>query len=248
MAGGPHARPAAGWMIRFGVRDTGTGMNEAARARLFQPFSQGDSSITRRFGGTGLGLAIAKQLVEVMGGTIEVESTDGKGSLFQFTVCLGKREPMSMPSAATAIGQQQRNLSDRQAIHVLLAEDNPINELMASRFLQQLGCHVEVTHDGHEAVARASAGDFDVILMDWQMPVMDGLEATAQIRRHESLKRPGMNVPVIAVTANVLRGDRERCTAAGVSDYLSKPFSKLQLKEMLARHLPDWMAAQPQVQ
>ncbi|MFM9883778.1 MAG: ATP-binding protein [Burkholderiales bacterium] len=248
LAGTPHTEPATEWMIRFAVRDTGIGVNEAARARLFQPFSQGDSSITRKFGGTGLGLAIAKQLVEAMGGTIELDSTAGKGSLFQFTVRLGKCQPMSVQPAAPAIAEHQRNSGDRPGARVLLAEDNPINQLMASRLLHQLGYQVEVAHDGQEAVTRASAGDIDLILMDWQMPVMDGLEATARIRKQEALDRPGTRVPVIVVTANALRGDRERCIAAGIDDYLSKPFSRLQLQEMLARHLPHWTAEQTRVQ
>ncbi len=233
-------------------------MSEAARARLFQPFAQADSSTKRRYGGTGLGLAISKQLIEAMGGTIEVESAPGKGSSFRFTVRLGHCEAIEETSAVP--GEEVLNgrlLRDVMAGHtaanppapppgivpggivpgrarVLLAEDNPINQTVARTMLRQFGYQVEIAHNGEEALACATRGGFDLILMDCQMPVMDGLEASAAIRAQEPA---GTRVPIIALTANAVPGDRERCIGAGMDDYLAKPFRKAQLQELLRRHL-----------
>ena len=361
-------------IIRSAVLDSGVGLQEAARARLFQPFSQADSTTTRRYGGTGLGLAISKQLIEAMGGTIEVESAPGKGSLFRFTVRLGKCDPairaIANPSRQDIAGRRvlivDDNATNRDILHrqivalgliaemapdgatalammrsvtepyaialidmkmpgmsgielahaisaewkaaaprlimltslmpgdgvkaareagiaatlnkpvrrsdlerairdaigapidagpvapepttatmatriasarVLLAEDNPVNQTVASSMLRQLGYHVEVANDGEEALARSADGRYDVILMDCQMPVMDGFEATMAVRAREALGRHGVRVPIVALTANAVQGDRERCLAVGMDDYLAKPFRKSQLQEVIERQL-----------
>jgi PAS domain S-box-containing protein len=217
--------------LEFAVRDTGIGIPPAGLERLFQPFAQADASMARRFGGTGLGLAISKSLVEMMGGRIWVESELGVGSTFHFAV----RLPVAteLPSdfeahiaiPATACAQ----------LRILLVEDNPANQKLANYILQDRGHVVEIAGDGQEAVYLTEQNHYDVILMDVQMPGMNGLEATATIRRRED---GGKRVPIIAMTAHAMRGDRDRCLAAGMDGYLSKPINAQEmigLIESLAR-------------
>jgi len=202
--------------LEFAVQDTGIGIPLAGQERLFQPFAQADATMARRFGGTGLGLSICKGLVEMMGGGIRVESEPGKGSMFSFTVELPSgaelpadfEAPVVIPTTASA------------QLRILLVEDNPTNQKLATYILQDRGHLVEIAPDGQEAVVLARRNRYNVILMDVQMPRMNGLEATAEIRRHEETHGP---VPIIAMTAHAMRADRERCLAAGMNAYLSKP-------------------------
>ena len=230
-------------LLRFAVTDTGIGISPAARGRLFQAFSQADSSTTRRFGGTGLGLVICKQLVEMMGGGIGVESAPGEGSTFWFTVKLALCER----AAPSAPGASPPAASACVGARVLMVEDNRVNQEICEAMLQALGCETAIADDGRAAVEAAFDRDYDVVLMDCQMAEMDGLEATAAIRAREAKisaerTRAGLaarRVPIIALTANAMTGDRERCLAAGMDDYLTKPFNKRQLADVIAR----WMEA-----
>ena len=233
---GVHAREGDDLMLKFDVRDTGIGISKAAIERICDPFSQEDVSTTRRFGGTGLGLTISRQLVELMGGELAVESDQGVGSCFSFTIKLcvaGEQTAAAAPVALAAVTPLQSAASNTQIIDVLLAEDNNVNQIVANAMLKKIGCHVTIARDGAEAVAHAKAHHYDVILMDCHMPNMDGFEATAAIRvlEHEGQSRH----TIIAQTANAMEGDRESCLAAGMDDYLAKPISAALLAEMLRR-------------
>jgi len=219
--------------LRFSVADTGIGISERDRARLFQEFVQIDSSIARRFGGTGLGLAICRRLVILMGGRIDVASTPGQGSRFWFDIAL---------PAATALSDPSHGQEDAlppapvRPLRILLAEDNRINQRVAVGLLEGMGHHVAVAENGVEALERLAQGGFDLILMDMQMPDMDGLEATARIR---ALPDPALaGLPIIALTANALQGDAERCLDAGMNDYVTKPIGLGALAAALARNTP----------
>jgi hypothetical protein len=221
-----------GHRLRFGVKDTGIGIDPADREQLFSPFTQADGTITRRFGGTGLGLAICRGLVELMGGDIGVESQIGEGSEFyleaEFPLAseVAVPRPPEMPEAA--IGHPDRT------IHVLLAEDNPVNQKLAGTLLAKLGCSFVLVEDGLKAVDVATQGIFDLVLMDCMMPDMDGYEATRRIRqREEAWTLP--RVPIVALTANATREDVDKCLAAGMDDFLSKPYTSRSLKEKIAK-------------
>jgi CheY-like chemotaxis protein/HPt (histidine-containing phosphotransfer) domain-containing protein len=228
--------------VRFEVADTGIGMAEEQQARLFRPFSQADASTTRRYGGTGLGLAISKQLVEIMGGELGVESEPGVGSTFSFTLPLAKREGEShaAPSAKSAapnrkVARQQDSgapKAHRAGARVLVAEDTPTNRLVATELLKRRGFDADLVSTGAEAVEALSRNAYAAVLMDIQMPGMDGYEATAEIRRREGA---GRRTPIIAMTAHALQGDREKALAAGMDDYLSKPVRPEQLDRVLER-------------
>jgi two-component system sensor histidine kinase/response regulator len=222
-----------GRTIRFKVRDSGIGIDESALSRLFQPFSQADASTTRRFGGTGLGLAISKRLAELMGGTIEVVSAKGIGSRFTL-VCPFDAAPTAENAATTKsmpVGQQRRDFN------VLVADDNPINRRVAVRILERLGCRAETAETGAEAIKKHILGKFDLILMDWHMPEIDGVEATRRIRR---LDRRA-DVPIIAMTANAMPGDREQCLESGMNDCLTKPVKPDEVAAMIDR----WVGPPP---
>ena len=223
--------------IRFEVKDTGIGIPPEEQHRLFESFVQGDSSTTRRYGGTGLGLAISKQLAEMMGGNIGVESEQGRGSVFWFTVCLEAHPGIakSTPTAEPVFRAPAQRLR-LNAARILIAEDNMINQKIAFRILQKAGCQADVVANGRDAVAAAARNDYDLILMDVQMPEMDGFEATSAIRAFESGHR---RTPIIAMTANAMSGDREKCLQAGMDDYVSKPIRVPDLERALGRWLPD---------
>jgi len=228
------ARP---WLC-VSLHDSGIGMTPEQVAGLFQRFSQADSSTTRRFGGSGLGLVISKHLVELMGGSIQVDSTPGHGSTFSFRVPLEATigpAPSPIPTAAPpATGPIADASAMLRPARVLVVEDNVVNQMVVEALLQRLGMTVTVVNDGAEAVVAVEAEDFDVVLMDCQMPVMDGYEATRRIR---SAGHPRARLPIIALTANALAEDRQRCHEAGMDDYLAKPVKGDALAETLQRHL-----------
>jgi PAS domain S-box-containing protein len=201
--------------MKFAVSDTGIGIPDDARERLFTVFSQADPSIARRFGGTGLGLAICRHLVNAMGGTIGVESQPGKGSTFWFTASFAR------PAATGAAGGRVLPLRPQRPLKVLAADDNKLNQIVVTALLERHGHDVTVAADGAAALDLASRQDFDLVLMDVQMPVKDGLQATAEIRSLEDRRRAG--VPIIAMTANAAQEDIERCRQAGMSDFIAKP-------------------------
>ena len=206
--------------VRFDVVDTGPGIDPAVRTRLFEKFAQADESITRRFGGTGLGLAISRQLVDLMGGTIDVNTATGGGSDFWFSLPLRPSTPSFLNvDAAIANRALAENGGKRR---VLVAEDNEINRLVVGTLLNRAGYTVENVSNGAEALAAVKNGDYDVVLMDVHMPVMTGPEAVRQIRALPSGKA---RVPVVALTAHAMQGAREDYLAAGFDDYLSKPFT-----------------------
>jgi PAS domain S-box-containing protein len=214
--------------LRFAVEDTGIGIPRDKHEQIFEAFVQVDGSMTRRYGGTGLGLAISSRLVALMGGRLWVESEPGRGSTFRFTVTLGVAEsPAAPPPARTpAAAPGERRL------RVLLVEDNAVNQRLARLLLEKHGHAVTVAGDGREALDALEAQSFDLVLMDVQMPHMDGLEATRAVRERE--KQTGSRVPVVAMTAHALKGDRERCLEAGMDGYISKPIRAIELIEAVA--------------
>lgn len=216
-------------LVRFEVSDTGIGIEPEHQPHLFDPFSQADSSTTRRFGGTGLGLAICQQLVTAMGGTIALESEPGRGSRFWFTVPLGvgverpaDPVPDELPTPAPGSARGR----------VLLVEDGEINQIVGQGILEALGYDVDIAEDGAAGVDAALAGAYDAVFMDVQMPVMNGYDATREIRRREGARR---HTPIVAMTAGAVEGDRERCLEAGMDDYLSKPISPAAVASALDR-------------
>ncbi|MGE5372564.1 MAG: response regulator [Solirubrobacterales bacterium] len=216
--------------IRFSVTDTGIGIAEDEMALLFKSFSQVDGSYTRKYGGTGLGLTISKELVEMMGGTIEVTSTKGKGSTFSFTLELG----IGVGHTERANYKPTVITKSLTRLRVLLAEDERINRIMAANTLSKRGHQVEVAQNGREALELYRRSDYDVILMDIQMPEMDGIEATRLIRELEA--EAGKHTPIIALTAHAFDEDRERVLMAGMDGYITKPFHATELFELIEQN------------
>lgn len=223
-------------MLRFKVADTGIGIPPERQHRIFEPFTQQDASISRRFGGTGLGLAISRNLVNLMGGDIWIESEPEQGTVFRFTVDLGLVAETAQENAAPS--PSTRGLSPFAHLapacgrgrRVLLAEDNPVNQQVARLTLEKLGYQPILANNGREAVERAMEADFDIVLMDLTMPELDGLEATRQIR---SLANASSRAHIIAMTGHAFDEDRQRCLDAGMDDYIVKPVDLLELQRAL---------------
>jgi signal transduction histidine kinase/ligand-binding sensor domain-containing protein/CheY-like chemotaxis protein len=231
----PLAGNARDVELHFEVRDTGIGIPADQRSQIFEPFKQADGSTTRKYGGTGLGLSISTRLVEGMGGRLRLESEEGKGSTFHFSIRAAIAADMK-PVAAPAAKSKPDVV---ESLRILLAEDNRVNQRVAVAILERDGHVVTVADNGAAAVAAAKAGTFDVILMDVQMPIMNGFEATASIRAHQLITR--IHVPIIAMTAHAMQGDRERCLAAGMDEYVAKPL----LPDLVRKALVDVLRAAP---
>lgn len=224
--------PAETCRFRIEVADTGIGISADAQERLFSPFEQADSSTTREYGGTGLGLAISRKFVEQMQGQISVQSTPGAGSTFAIE--------MALPVTDAPVARDLAPVSNAIPSHlkILLAEDNRVNQLVATRMLQKIGLRATVVGNGREAVQRAADGHFDLVLMDLQMPIMGGIEATRAIRSRKDLRQPR----IVALTANVLLEDRRRCLQAGMDGFLTKPITVEDLQAIIVaqqNHAPS---------
>jgi CheY-like chemotaxis protein len=219
--------------VHVAVRDTGIGIPAAAQGHLFDAFRQADGSTSRKYGGTGLGLAISRRLVELMGGSIGLDSVEGVGSTFWFTFDLARqRDPMKAAAVRTAPATTRSGLQGR----VLVVEDNAVNQKVSLLQLKKLGLTADAVANGREAIQALGRAPYDLVLMDCQMPVMDGFEATRAIRATATAYQ---RIPIVAMTANALKGDREECLAAGMDDYISKPIKV----DDLAAAIEKWIAA-----
>jgi two-component system, sensor histidine kinase and response regulator len=229
-------RDAGRATLRFSVRDTGIGLSSEQQRGLFQSFNQADSSTTRRYGGSGLGLAISKQLVQMMGGEIDVTSALGEGSTFGFTVSFAL--PPDGADAAAGRGVERR-AAPLEGVRILVAEDNEVNRVVAREILESLGVVVDLARDGLEAVALTSTPGVhhDAVLMDLQMPGLDGYEATRRIRSSPATA----GLPIIAMTAHAFASERARCLEAGMNDHVAKPVDPDQLANVLAH----WVGRSP---
>ena len=230
-------------MLQFAVRDTGIGIPQNRLEQIFRAFEQADSSMTRRFGGTGLGLAISSKLVELMGGRIWVDTVLDQGSTFQFTVRFApdcQVDPHAAQPDETSVPSAWRQ---RRQLRVLLAEDSPVNQQLAIRLLRRAGHTVAVADHGGLAVELFRQGEFDLVLMDLQMPHMDGFQATAAIRDIE--RSTGGHVPIVALTAHALKGDRERCFRSGMDGYVAKPIRAAELLETIDHIAGEQRPARP---
>jgi CheY-like chemotaxis protein/nitrogen-specific signal transduction histidine kinase len=231
-----------GCLLKFGIRDTGVGIPLEKQALVFEPFVQVDGSASRKFGGTGLGLSISSQLVAMMGGQIWVESAVGQGSQFFFTARFRIPDAKTSTSPAASVSGQN-GTGERTALHflaehklkILLAEDNAINQAIAARLLERHGCSVVIANNGREAVAALEKDAFDLVLMDIQMPEMDGLEAALKIREAERSSQT--RIPIVAMTAHAMKGDEEMCLSAGMDGYVTKPVQSKKLFETIHRVL-----------
>lgn len=249
----PGADGVAGRVLRFSVQDTGIGIAPEKIGVLFQKFSQADSSTTRRFGGTGLGLAICKRLVELMGGVIGVESQPGSGSVFWFTL------PVSAEVSVADLPPGQVESSDRPTFpvvpaagcassgsgpRVLVADDNATNQILAVALLRKLGCTVDVAGDGRQAVEKVEDGDYDLVLMDCHMPVLNGMDAVKEIRQRQA-RAAARRMPIVALTASVLPEERVGCFEAGMDDVLAKPLRAEDLRRVIGQWAAPGTPRQP---
>ncbi len=218
--------------LRCAVKDEGIGISLQGQKELFRDYQQAGVSVTRKYGGTGLGLAISKRMTELMHGSIGCDSVEGTGSTFWFIVRLEKTKE---PHQSIMEKQAEKRPDIKHPLNIILAEDNTINQKIAMINLNKMGHHAELAENGVLAVELFKTGRFDAILMDEQMPSMSGVEATKAIRKLEALEGKNAHIPIIALTANAMKGERERFLAAGMDDYLSKPFKIDDLKEVLQR-------------
>jgi len=232
-------------ILKLIVKDTGIGISDEQLNKLFKPFTQADQSINRKYGGTGLGLSITRQLIEMMGGYIEAKSQLYVGSVFTATIHLEKPRNMASglndrlntdkPKATDFVIQSASKLIKEKELHVLFVEDTPVNQRIGNIFLNKLNCTIDVANDGAEAISKLKKNKYDLVLMDIMMPNLDGISATKEIRANHSpvLDR---NVPIIAMTASAMKGDREKCLDAGMNDYLPKPVKFESLTKILYKH------------
>ena len=250
-----------GIQLIISVKDTGLGISEQALGRLFQAFSQLDGSATRAYGGTGLGLAISRQLALMMNGDVSVSSSPGVGSTFTVTVVLpafddtrleySERQltqnkdasvsvPVTQQAAVVATVSLETDLPTENSVsmRILLVEDNVVNQKVAMALVRRMGYTVEVANNGQEGLERLAAENFDAVLMDCQMPIMDGYEASRQIRKLELGTEN--HLPIIALTAHAMKGDAEKCYESGMDDYLTKPINHGLLKDRL-EHWQKWV-------
>lgn len=256
---------------RFEVTDTGIGISQDAIEKIFQPFSQADASTTRRFGGTGLGLSISQQLVHRMGGEIQVRSCEGQGSTFSFKLTFSAAEKRSSNSQQQAQQQQGGHRTTENTggaltkwrveaaphpLHILVVDDNHVNQVVTSRILERMGHSTRTAANGVEAVEAVELEEFDLVIMDCHMPEMDGYEATRRIRANLAARGAARHLPIIAMTANALKGEREKCLECGMDDYLCKPVSRARLAATInsyhssalpPKEAPDDVAATEQV-
>ncbi len=224
-----------GAKVKFEIVDSGIGMSELALSKVFRSFSQADSSTSRRFGGTGLGLAICKHLVTLMGGEIGVSSKENAGSTFWFQIELKTGETPSVQE--TKIDYPPLKAVGHSKGHILVVDDNKVNQSVLGLNLENLSYSLEVASDGFEAIQKATRFKYDLIFMDCQMPGMDGYEATQTLRRHQDIEISSL--PIIALTANAISGDRDKCIEAGMNDYMTKPI-KADLLEII---LSKWISS-----
>jgi len=215
--------------LLFNVVDTGIGISDIVKERLFESFTQADVSTTRKFGGTGLGLAISKSLSKMMNGEIGVDSKEGEGSSFWFTIQLKK----AGNDDHFEVDEDKVNLKALKDLKILVAEDNTINQRVARFIIEKLGHKIDIAENGEIAVQKYEHGDYDIIFMDIQMPVMDGIEATRNIRKIESSNEVKNKIPIIAMTANTLKGDKENFMKSGMNDFIGKPFKSEELSQLI---------------
>ena len=221
-------------LVIFEVKDTGIGIPKEKLTNIFEKFIQADNSITRKFGGSGLGLAITKTLIEIMGGTIEVESVVGEGSTFRVLLPLKISKTQIPANDVSQYEDKKAETTNKNLGRILLVEDYSPNVLVAGRFLEEFGYVYDVASDGLQAIQRFKDQKYAAVLMDVQMPEMNGFEATKSIRKLE----PGNNkTPIIGMTAHALKGDKERCLDAGMNDYICKPFNSEELRSKLETYV-----------
>ena len=223
------------YTLKFAVRDTGIGISERQQKLLFREFSQVDTSTTRKYGGTGLGLSISKKLSELMGGQIGIDSEIGAGSIFWFTSVFEKSE-LTQDDLNIKLAKTDKSEKKIGALKILLAEDNIINQKVALFTLEKYGHSVSVANNGQQAVELFKQSHFDLILMDFNMPIMDGIEATLIIRKMEE-QEGRKKIKIVALTASAMASDKEKCIASGMNDYISKPFRQNELKRVLTKNI-----------
>lgn len=231
-----YGHDGADVVIRFEVHDTGIGLSDEQISRLFEPYAQADNTVSAKYGGTGLGLSIARELARLMGGDLGCENKPGNGSMFWFTMRAQEAAQEPQPEAKPSPANQAPRPSKLGPLsgHVLIVEDNEVNQMLIAAYLDQFGLTYDMVANGAEAVSKVQEKTYAAVLMDIMMPVMDGVEASKQIR---ALDGPVAKIPIIALTANAMKGDREIYLSAGMDGYVSKPLSAASLFSALSEHL-----------